>query len=285
MWEPFIKKAGLNKKKDDKLAGKQYMKKTNKLFGLIAFMVLIGLFSTGCAGQFYPVRTDGGLSSGVDVSPPNKTMTTGSSFRFTAMVAGSNYPDNVTWIVSSNATGTGVVTSGTGISASGVLTVVINETLATLYVIATSVANPSMSGLSVVKIVRGSSMGQNYIHHEQYYDDGRDQNSHRQNPNHQGPNHGKKPNRPEPNHGGPGKDKNDHGKDQNRQEQNRGDKGKDKNDHGQNQSRPDQNNGGKEKDQNSQEQNQDNKGKGQNSQGQNQNSQGKGQNSQGKSRR
>ena len=246
------------------------------------------------------------IITGVDVRPPNQIMSSGSSFRFTAMVTGTNEPDNiVTWRVGSNPAGTRFVTSGTGISADGVLTVAVNETLSTLYVIATSVADNSKSGSSVVTIVRGNNPGQGYIHPEHDHGGpGKDKNNHGQNPNPPGQNdggpgkdkddhgkddHGKDQNRPGQNNDGKGKDKNDHGKDQNRPGQNDGGKGKDKNDHGQDQNRPEQNNDGKGKDQSSQgkdqsrpEQNNDTgQGKGQNSQGQNQDSQGKGQNSQG----
>ena len=234
------------------------------------------------------------IITGVDVKPPNQIMPSGSSFQFTAMVTGTNDPDNiVTWRVSSNPAGTGLVTSGTGISASGLLSVSANESLSTLYVIATSVADNSKSGSSVVTIVRGNNPGQGYIHPE--HDHGgpvKDQNNHGQNQNSPGQNDGGKgkdkndPNRPGQNNDGAGKDKNDHGKDQNRPEQNNDGKGKDQNSQGKDQSRPEQDNDtGQGKGQNSQGQNQGDQGKNQNRQEQNQNSREKGQNSKGQNRR
>jgi uncharacterized protein YjdB len=92
--------------------------------------------------------------TGVSVSPSGQSITRGGTLQFNASVTGTNNPDNsVTWRVSSNAAGTGVVTSGTTINANGLLTVAANETATTLYVIATSVADTSKSGNISVSVI------------------------------------------------------------------------------------------------------------------------------------
>ena len=92
--------------------------------------------------------------TGVTVSPGNQSVVIGRSSQFRAHVAGHNNPDNaVTWRVSSNAAGTGTVSHGTGITAHGVLTVAPHEPLRTIYVIATSRVDPSMSGSVFATVV------------------------------------------------------------------------------------------------------------------------------------
>jgi hypothetical protein len=77
----------------------------------------------------------------------------GSSLKFNAAVAGSNNPSqNVTWKVSSNAAGTGTVTTGTTIAANGTLTIAAAEAAAALYVIATSAIDATKSGSIAVTI-------------------------------------------------------------------------------------------------------------------------------------
>jgi len=91
--------------------------------------------------------------TGVSVRPSNEIIARGGILQLYASVMGINNPDNsVIWRVSSNAEGTGAVTAGTGISANGLLTVAVNETSAYLFVIATSAADPSKSGLSIINI-------------------------------------------------------------------------------------------------------------------------------------
>jgi hypothetical protein len=93
------------------------------------------------------------IVNSVTVGPSNQTVQSGGSFQFTASVAGVNNPDtSVTWRVSSNAAGTGAVTQGTSINASGLLTVSANESAAILYVFATSVFNPGVSGSVFVAV-------------------------------------------------------------------------------------------------------------------------------------
>ena len=90
----------------------------------------------------------------VSVSPSNQTVVRGRTFQFRASVSGTNDPDNeVTWRVSSNASGTGAVTPGTNINASGMLSITRTETLTTLYVIANSVVDPTKSGSVPVNVV------------------------------------------------------------------------------------------------------------------------------------
>jgi hypothetical protein len=80
--------------------------------------------------------------------------------RFSAAVSGSNNPDkSVTWKVSSTSDGTGAVANGTSINSSGMLTISANETRPTLYVIATSVLNPAISGYTAVTVISKNNQG------------------------------------------------------------------------------------------------------------------------------
>jgi hypothetical protein len=93
------------------------------------------------------------IVNSVTVSPANQTVQAGGSFQFTASVAGTNNPDtSVIWRVSSNAAGTGAVTSGTVINANGLLTVAATESASILYVFATSVFNPGVSGSVIINV-------------------------------------------------------------------------------------------------------------------------------------
>jgi uncharacterized protein YjdB len=90
----------------------------------------------------------------VTVSPSNLSVNRGGTVQFSASVTGNNNPANtVTWKVSSNAAGTGAVTSGTNINANGLLAVSANETITALYVIAVSTADPSKSGSASVTVI------------------------------------------------------------------------------------------------------------------------------------
>jgi len=92
--------------------------------------------------------------TGVSISPINQSATIGSTLQFNSSVTGTNYPSNaVTWRVSSNAAGTGAVTSGTSINTNGLLTIAANETSQVLYIFATSVANPSIFSNTYVTII------------------------------------------------------------------------------------------------------------------------------------
>jgi hypothetical protein len=90
----------------------------------------------------------------VAVSSSNQSVRVRETLQFMAEVTGTYDPDSaVTWRVSSNAAGTGVVTPGTSMNANGVLTVAANETLPTLFVIATSVYDPTKSGSAPVAVI------------------------------------------------------------------------------------------------------------------------------------
>ncbi|MCL2245297.1 MAG: hypothetical protein FWC03_12665, partial [Treponema sp.] len=91
--------------------------------------------------------------TGVTITPLNRSVQTGGSIQFYASVTGVNNPNTaVTWRVSSNAAGTGTVAAGTGISASGLLTISANETPRTLYVTAVSVFDGSMTASATVTV-------------------------------------------------------------------------------------------------------------------------------------
>ena len=90
----------------------------------------------------------------VNITPVNQAVALGRTFQFRASVTGRNNPDSaVTWRVSSNAAGTGSVTSGTSINNNGLLTVAANETIRTLYITATSIVNTNISGSALVNVV------------------------------------------------------------------------------------------------------------------------------------
>jgi hypothetical protein len=103
--------------------------------------------------------------TGVTVSPSARSTKTNSTVQFSARVNGTNNPKtDVTWKVSSNAAGTGTVAPGTNVNASGLLKVAPNEWSPTLYVIATSVADPSKSATAAVTVTnvnenQGSNQG------------------------------------------------------------------------------------------------------------------------------
>ena len=177
--------------------------------------------------------------SGVVVSPGGQSMNRGEALQFQATVTGTNNPSNaVTWRVSSNAAGTGAVTAGTSINANGVLTVAANENASILYIIATSVADPSKYGNAAVNVTIPAVAG----NQNQQGQTQQSQNQQRPVQNQQGQNQ----------------------QGQNQQGQNQ----QGQNQQGQNQQRPGQNQQG----QNQQGQNQNQQG--QNQQGQNQNQQG-----------
>ncbi|MDR0321135.1 MAG: hypothetical protein LBI28_06505 [Treponema sp.] len=89
----------------------------------------------------------------VTVTPANQTVAAGGYFQFTASIVGTNNPDtSVTWKVSSNAAGTGAVTSGTSINANGLLAVSANESARILYIFATSVFNPAAVGSVFINV-------------------------------------------------------------------------------------------------------------------------------------
>jgi hypothetical protein len=68
----------------------------------------------------------------------------------------------VTWRVSSNASGTGAVAPRTTINANGLLTVAPNEWSPTLYVFATSAADPTKTGIATVTVRNNNeNQGQN----------------------------------------------------------------------------------------------------------------------------
>jgi transglutaminase/protease-like cytokinesis protein 3 len=93
--------------------------------------------------------------SGVSVSPAAATVQKGAAQQFTAAVSGSGNPaQTVTWTVA------GAASSGTGVSASGLLTVAAAETASTLTVRATSTADNTKSGTAAVTV--GGSAGADY---------------------------------------------------------------------------------------------------------------------------
>jgi hypothetical protein len=69
------------------------------------------------------------------------------------VVTGSNNPSSaVTWRVGPTTSGSGNMAPGTSINSNGLLTVAPNEWATTLYVVATSTADPSRSGSAAVTV-------------------------------------------------------------------------------------------------------------------------------------
>ena len=94
------------------------------------------------------------VPSGVTVIPSNMTVARGSSFPLTALVDGYTSPNPpMSWIVSSTADGTGGVSQGTHITGNGELSIGVNETAGTLYVIAIFNPDPSRFGMAVITLL------------------------------------------------------------------------------------------------------------------------------------
>jgi len=92
--------------------------------------------------------------SGVTVAPASGEVVLGRTSQFSAVVAGEGNPDQlVTWKVTTDAGGLTPASSGTSISAQGLLTVSMTEPARTLYVTATSVIDPTKSGSSTVTVL------------------------------------------------------------------------------------------------------------------------------------
>jgi len=90
----------------------------------------------------------------ITISPENQSVRAGETLQFRANVIGTHDPSTaVTWRVGTNALGSGAVTPGTSIDADGLLTVANNESLANLFVVATSVADTTKSGSIPVSVV------------------------------------------------------------------------------------------------------------------------------------
>jgi uncharacterized repeat protein (TIGR02543 family) len=89
------------------------------------------------------------LVSGVSISPSAVSMQRGFARQFDSLVSGTdNLNQNVTWTIDEDN-----AAEGTTISNAGLLTIAANETLTTLTVRATSVADNSRSGIAVVTVV------------------------------------------------------------------------------------------------------------------------------------
>ena len=85
----------------------------------------------------------------VQLSPSAPSAATGSTLQFSAEVRGDNNPDtSVTWSVS------GAKSGSTSINGSGLLSIGRDESASTIYVQATSVADPSVSSTATVNVTR-----------------------------------------------------------------------------------------------------------------------------------
>jgi hypothetical protein len=84
----------------------------------------------------------------------------GSPLQLSATVTGASN-QRVTWRVSTTPDGSGGVANGTTINNNGRLTVSANETAEYLYVIATSVADPTKSASVQVRVIQGNRGNQN----------------------------------------------------------------------------------------------------------------------------
>ena len=116
-------------------------------------LYVIAVSATSDQSDVKPIRVVS--VSGVSVEPINQFVAIGRTIQFRATVSGNNNPDNaVKWKVSSNTSGTGAVTAGTSINATGVLIVAANESLTVLYIFAYSVIDPVKYGVIPVSVVR-----------------------------------------------------------------------------------------------------------------------------------
>jgi len=116
------------------------MKKTFKLLGIIAGIVLIGLSTVGC--DWGPAEV-----TSVTVSPANVDVERGGRQQFTARVEGTNNPpQDVTWSL------VGLHSTGTAINSAGVLTVG-NTQSGTVRIRATSTFNTRINGTANVSVL------------------------------------------------------------------------------------------------------------------------------------
>ena len=91
--------------------------------------------------------------SGVVVNPSSQSVFRGSTLQFTATVAGYTNPNPpMSWRVGSNPDGTGAISSGTGITGNGSLTIGANETATTLYVVATFNPDATRFGSAIITV-------------------------------------------------------------------------------------------------------------------------------------
>ncbi|HEX2986163.1 MAG TPA: leucine-rich repeat protein [Caproiciproducens sp.] len=98
--------------------------------------------------------------SGVTVSPSAASVQRGASLAFSAVVGGTNNPDQaVTWSV------TGNQSKNTGIDQNGKLTVAVDETAATLTVKAVSVSDTGKYGTAIVTVTGSNNGGGSDNHH------------------------------------------------------------------------------------------------------------------------
>lgn len=94
----------------------------------------------------------------VTVRGSSQTVDAGGTLQFTASVSGVNDPDtSVTWKVSTNAAGTGVVTSQTSINSNGLLSVASDETVQLFFIFATSVFDPTKFDSVLIAVIPGQT--------------------------------------------------------------------------------------------------------------------------------
>jgi formylglycine-generating enzyme required for sulfatase activity len=120
------------------------MCKKHKAAGIAMLILWWSLVLLGCPTDSSPDSSP--EVTGVKVSPASAAVEKGATKQFSAVVEGSNNPSQtVTWSVSGGS-------SGTSINTSGLLTVVENETAASLTVRATSTADATKSGTAAVTV-------------------------------------------------------------------------------------------------------------------------------------
>ncbi|MCL2442491.1 MAG: hypothetical protein FWD13_03400 [Treponema sp.] len=92
--------------------------------------------------------------SHITVNSDSQSVRAGETLQFRSVVTGNYEPDTaVTWRVGTNAFGSGAVTPGTSIDANGLLTIANNESLSNLFVVATSVMDPTKSASVSVSVI------------------------------------------------------------------------------------------------------------------------------------
>ncbi|MDR3284821.1 MAG: hypothetical protein LBS97_06555, partial [Treponema sp.] len=123
------------------------MKNTRPFLGLLALLpALIVLILMGCTDPNLSMPIANSTVTGVTISPAAADVAKGGTATFGAVVAGTNNPaQTVTWFVSGGS-------SGTAISAGGILAVAADETAAALTVTATSTVDTAKSGSAAVTV-------------------------------------------------------------------------------------------------------------------------------------
>jgi hypothetical protein len=139
----------------NKINKMKYFRVSMKNVGAIVACFAVRMMFSGCSDDEEPNDENIATVTNVAVTPASASVAKGATQLFSATVTGDNEPaQTVTWSI----TETGK-SANTGISATGLLTVAADESLATLTVVATSTVDTNRSGTATVTITGGSGGG------------------------------------------------------------------------------------------------------------------------------